>query len=86
MKIEVSATDLQEAIKNMVSDLLEQHKEKKPPERYITPKITARELDVSLSTLWRWNKEGYLKPVAIGGKRRYKLSDIEKIKEGGCAL
>jgi predicted site-specific integrase-resolvase len=51
-------------------------------ETYISPKKCAEILDCDLSTLWRWKKSGYLAPVEIGGKRRYKMSDIKKILEG----
>ena len=56
------------------------------PEQYITRKQAAQMLDVDLSSLWRWDKQAYLQPVSIGGKRRYKLSDINRILEKGQAL
>jgi len=31
------------------------------------------------STLWRWEKVGYLTPVRIGGKVFYRRSDIDQI-------
>lgn len=52
------------------------------PEQYLTRKQTAEMLDVDLSTLWRWNNENYLCAVEIGGKRKYKLSDVNKILKG----
>ena len=45
----------------------------------------AEMLDVDKSTLWRWQKQGYLMPVEIGGKRRYRMSDIKRILEGAKA-
>jgi predicted site-specific integrase-resolvase len=39
-------------------------------------------LDVDRSTLYRWKKRGYLVPIQIGGKVRYKRSEIET-KTGG---
>ena len=48
-------------------------------ETYLSPEQTAKKLDVNKSTLWRWSKNGYLVPVEVGGKRRYKLSDIQKL-------
>lgn len=48
-------------------------------ETYPSPKKTGEILNVSLATLWRWNKSNYLKTIEIGGKRRYKMSDINKI-------
>jgi hypothetical protein len=48
-------------------------------ETYPSPKKTGEILDVSPATLWRWQKSNYLKPVTIGGKRRYRMSDINRI-------
>ena len=42
-------------------------------------------LDVDPSSLWRWRKRGYLVPAEIGGKRRYKMSDIRRILNGRAA-
>ena len=36
-------------------------------------------LEVSATTLWRWEKCGYLIPVAVGNKKKYRMSDIQKI-------
>jgi len=45
----------------------------------------SRKLRINISTLWRWNKSGYLVPIEIGGKRLYKKSDIDKILNNhGC--
>ena len=55
------------------------------PEQYLTRKQTAKMLDVDLSTLWRWDTQlDYLHPIEIGGKRKYKLSDVNKILKGGA--
>lgn len=49
-------------------------------DRLLTLKETGTLLNVSKSTLQRWDKEGKLIAVRTeGGHRRYKLSDIEKI-------
>lgn len=36
---------------------------------------------VTKSTLWRWAKNGYLKPTKIGKKNYYKRSDLKKLME-----
>lgn len=36
-------------------------------------------LQISETTLWRWAKVGYRLPVMIGGQKRYKQSDIERL-------
>jgi hypothetical protein len=52
------------------------------PDEFYTPKKTAEVLDCDITTLWRWRKNGYLSPISVGGKRKYKKSDIDKILEG----
>ena len=41
-------------------------------------------LSVSKMTLYRWDQNGILKKVEIGGKRRYRKSDIERL--AGCKM
>lgn len=58
----------------------------KVKEYLLTPEEAAELLKVSNVTLWRWNKSNYLTPVYVGGKKRYRNSDIAKIIEkGDCA-
>lgn len=54
-------------------------------ERYLSIKQVCEMLDVDPSSLWRWRKRGYLVPAEIGGKRRYKMSDIRRILNGRAA-
>jgi len=51
-------------------------------ETYPSVAKVAEILDVDKSTLWRWQKQGYLVPIEVGGKRRYKMSDVKRILEG----
>ncbi len=48
-------------------------------ETYPTPNQVKEMFNVDLSTLWRWKKKGYLVPIEVGGKRRYRMSDVNKI-------
>lgn len=52
-------------------------------ETFYSFKHVSSMLDVSTRTLNRWQAHGYLVPVMIGGQRRYRRSDIEKIIKGG---
>lgn len=52
-------------------------------ETYPTPKQVSQILNVDLTTLWRWNRKGYLVPMEIGGKRRYKMSEVKTLLSGG---
>ena len=51
-------------------------------ETYPNRQKVAELLDVDLSTLHRWSKTNYLVPIEIGGKRRYRMSDVKRILEG----
>jgi transposase-like protein len=52
-------------------------------ESYVSPKRAAEIFDIDPSTLHRWKMRGYLVPVAVGGKRRYRMSDINDILNHG---
>lgn len=49
-------------------------------ERLLTEKEVQEMLNVSHSTLFRWNRDKYLCFIKIGNKNRYKYSDIMRIK------
>ena len=51
---------------------------KKSQEEYLTSNQVCEFLKVNLSTLWRWEKKEYLKPIYVGGKKRYPKSEIQK--------
>jgi len=54
-------------------------------ETYPSSDKVAEILDVSKPTLWRWRKQNYLVPISIGGKIRYKMSDVKRLLgERGC--
>ena len=52
-------------------------------ESYPTVKQVSEMLNVDLTTLWRWNKKGYLKTIEFGGGRRYKMSEVKALMNGG---
>ena len=76
----VSQGDLERVVQKVIGELLDQRENK--PEVYLTAEETAKRLKVDRSTLWRWNKEGYLVSTKVGSKVRYKLSDVERIQKG----
>jgi hypothetical protein len=81
----IKAGELLEMFRCVASELVSQAEQqrKSQPEQYLTRNQAAEMLDVDLSTLWRWNKENYLCAVEIGGKRKYKLSEVNKILRKG---
>ena len=76
--INLSITDL----KCLISDVMKQELSGVPksnPDRLLSPKETGEMLGIDLSTLYRWDKLGYLTKIKIGGKARYRLSDIQNL-------
>src|ERR1035437_577722 len=79
VSITISANDLLEVINYTVTATrkeMEQVIIDEKLEVYLSPKQVAEMLDVSLTTLWRYSKCGYLVPLEVGGKRKYRKSDI----------
>ena len=52
-------------------------------ETYPTINQVADILNIDKSTLWRWNRDGYLKHIEVGGRRRYKMSEVNALVKGG---
>lgn len=48
-------------------------------ETYVSRQRACEMLDVDTTTLWRWAKRNYLVPATVGGKKRYKMSDINRL-------
>lgn len=51
----------------------------KETETLLTPDEVASKYRISKVTLWRWAKDGLLKPVKMGRKSFYRQSDIERV-------
>ena len=82
--VSISLADLIECNEELIRRTkieLEQQITDAASETYPSIKKVAEILDVDKSTLWRWAKSGYLVPIEIGGKRRYRMSDVNRILE-----
>ena len=87
--ISVKVGDLIEANEALVArtkEQLEQIITDQSVETYPSRQKVAEILDVDLSTLHRWAKRGILVPLEIGGKRRYKMSDVRRMLNNGLSL
>lgn len=78
VKLSITGEDLREFGENLIRQTVEKFAPKKE-EKYLKIAEVATMLKVDRSTLYRWDKENYLKPLRVGGKPRYKLSDVEAI-------
>jgi DNA-binding NtrC family response regulator len=88
VNITINAGQLIEAIDYCVDrtrTALEQQINDAAAETYPSRNKVAEILDVDLSTLHRWAKSNYLKPIEIGGKRRYRMSDVNRILGKGVS-
>ena len=82
----VRADDLVEANARLIDQVradLERDIARKQSVVYLTREQVIAKLNIVPSTLWRWQKRGYLVPVKVGGENRYKSTDIERKLEGG---
>lgn len=81
VQLVISALDLREAFLQWSEEMRQPNQEIKP-EKYLTAQETADKLGVDVSTLWRWDKSGYLRKIKVGNKTRYRESDVLKLMEG----
>jgi len=82
LTLSIKAGELIEAIEfciNKTRKELEQQITDANSETYPSPDQVSKMLDVDKSSLWRWAKKGYLVPIEVGGKRRYRMSDVKRI-------
>ena len=80
--IQITADDLNKTIDNAVNKTrraLEEDIAKGKGEFLLTAKDVLERLSISRKTLYNWEKKGYLRAIEIGGKHRYKLSDVNAI-------
>lgn len=47
------------------------------------PETVKAALKISESTLYRWAKSKILVPIWVGGQKRYRQSDIDRLVQGG---
>lgn len=86
--ISVRVGDLIEANEALIAQTKEQQEQlitDQTAETYPSRQKVAEILDVDKTTLWRWAKRGLLVPVEIGGKRRYRMSDVRRMLNKGRA-
>lgn len=81
VQLVINALDLKEAFLQW-NEEVRQVTEVPKEESYLTAQETADKLGVDVSTLWRWDKTGYLRKIKVGNKIRYRESDVLKLMEG----
>ena len=77
LQVVVNVADLKELFLDWKED--SELNRKKETETLLTPDEVASKYRISKVTLWRWAKDGLLKPVKMGRKSFYRQSDIERV-------
>jgi hypothetical protein len=80
LRLEISGADLLAFGESIYKSALEAAENTpKAAEEYLTPQQFAEILQVSIVTLWNYDKKGITKPLRIGNAKRYRRSDLEKV-------
>lgn len=82
VQLVINALDLREAFLQWNEEFKQAKPAETKEESYLSAQETADKLGVDISTLWRWDRSGYLKKIKVGNKTRYRESDIIKLMEG----
>ncbi|MHB9142270.1 MAG: helix-turn-helix transcriptional regulator [Paludibacter sp.] len=81
VSITLKLDDLREIFSEINGSLKSSSKEQQP-EEFLSRKEVLSILKIDSSTLWSWEKTGYIKSFPFGGRKRYKSVDVEAIRTG----
>ena len=81
VSLTVGLNDLRQLFHETVGNLQPKYKER-PPQEFLKRKEVLQTLNIDSSTLWSWEKTGYIKSYPFGGRKRYSLDDVEAIRTG----
>ncbi len=81
VSVTLKLEDLREIFKEMAAS---QRQTPKTPasEEFLSRKEVLTLLKIDSSTLWSWEKTGYIKSYPFGGRKRYRFTDVEGIRTG----
>lgn len=78
IQVSVAAKDLREFAQYMINEV-SKNKNSSKEEEYLSSKKVCELIEIDPSTLWHWEKKGYLVPVRVGGLKRYRKSEINTL-------
>ncbi|MGF0096860.1 helix-turn-helix domain-containing protein [Prevotella sp. SGI.027] len=82
LKLEVTGEDLLIFSNNLINrakDELSSMMAEARKEKFLSKEDVKKLCDVCDATLWHWGKRNYLKPIKVGNKVRYRLTDVQRI-------
>ena len=81
ISVTITVNDLGELIRQTVEQTIDAMKQtSEEAVVWLTPTQVSERLGKDRATLWRWDKEGYLKGYKFGNRVRYRLCDVERIE------
>ena len=86
VSVTISANDLRDFLTEISKQVIEKEKAAEAArnaDETRTQKEVCKFLNISKSTLWRWERDNYLLPTGrMGRSPQYLKSDVERIKKG----
>ena len=86
VNITISANDLRDFLTEISKQVIEKEKAaeaSRNADETMTQKEVCKFLNISKSTLWRWERDNYLLPTGrMGRSPQYLKSDVQRIKKG----
>ena len=80
LTIQVTTEQLREAFRLWGADLLNAVRPE-PTEQYLTINEVCEQMRVCKSTVMKWQRSGWIKPVRQGGVTRYRQSDLDNFNK-----
>ena len=81
VSVTVTLDDLKAILKEAAKGI-KQTAEEPTAEEFLSRKEVLALLKIDSSTLWCWEKTGYIKSYPFGGRKRYMHKDVEAIRTG----
>ena len=86
VKFEISGADLMEFGLELVEMAKAKENERTQEQGTMSQREAAKYLGKSVSTVCRWQKEGYIKPCSyVGASPMYSITDLKRMTEGSGA-
>lgn len=88
LKLEVTTSDLHKFAQDVVDQTLSAKSKglcgsKAVEVVYLNSSQVCEKLGIAKSTLWLWQKRGYITPKKVGGQNRYSMTDVLRLLTQG---
>lgn len=88
LKLEVTAENLHKFAQDVVEQTLTAKSKamagtKAADDTYLNSSQVCEKLGIAKSTLWLWQKRGYITPKKVGGHNRYSMTDVLRLLTQG---